>query len=51
MEPKHYMWYDVKCGVMGYIPQINKWMLFPTEGEYKEYMDESSIYHDITDQG
>lgn len=52
MEPEHYMWYDVKCGVMGYIPQFKKWILFPTEDEYKNYIRESiKFYDELMDQG
>ena len=28
-----FKWYDIKCGIMGFIPHLNCWLLFPTENE------------------
>lgn len=42
-----FKWYDVKCGIMGFIPRLNRWLLFPTENEYEEYYNENESEHDI----
>ena len=32
--------YPIQTGFMGWIPKISKYMLFATEDEYEEYMEE-----------
>lgn len=32
--------YPVQTGFMGWIPKISKYMLFATEDEYEEYVEE-----------
>lgn len=35
--------YPVKNGYMGYIPEINSYMLFCTEDEYVEYYNDNML--------
>jgi len=33
--------YYTACGYMGYVPELGKYILFPTESEYIDYITES----------
>ena len=35
-------WYDIKSGIMGWMPKYGKYILFPTFDEYKEAYAEAT---------